>query len=830
MRSFSLLVVFVLFQAQLFAETYLYFENSTSLNFSVSSVQTGSHTMDSDEWWHSTADVAAWQNETNLLDVNRNEGIHNGTNFYLTTTLSNAAFSIDLKLKLNGNFIGSDIWSSASGPGFNHGWTSDNNFHSSIFTVNGRQYELKYTFYFTGGYDDILFTLHEFDVFKTDAAELADPYILNVLAYNTYMLTPPIALSDQGTRAQHIDDAVHDFDAILIQEVFDNSARATLLEQLAPEYPYQTAVVDLPNLLEDGGIMIVSRWPIEYSRQMTWNDCNTPDCLANKGVMYARINKLGKKYHLFSTHQQAFNGNDDIAVRNLQMQQFSAFIDAQNIPLDEAVIFGGDMNVDKHTNKLNEYNNMLSIFNASEPTYIGHVNSWDKYANHYIGLGSEEPEYLDYVLADDDYLIPYEQSNTVWVLRSNHNDMWNIHDLSDHFGIHGRFVYCIRETTTVDAGWSFISSSIIPDDPDMLSVLQGFENDIIILKNGAGDVVIPSIGFNGVGDWDVTAGYQVKSSNSVELDMECTPVDPSKTPILLTEGWSMIAYLRNSPMDASIAMAGVISDVIIMKNETGQIFLPAFGINNIGDMNPGEGYKIKMLNTNTLTYAANTLRNPGSIKLIPSVAAHYTRSYQTVENATVVIPNGSIKGLQEGDEIGVFNSAGQIAGSGVFEGNHLALTVWGVDELDPVSSSMVNGEQMKLKLWRPSLQREYEMTVTYSSGTPEYRNDGLSIVGHGSVPDLENEATPPYTSAAFYLYPNPASNSIHLEVVLPKASEIEISLFDLMGRTIAPPELYELKEGTSVLNKDVSHLPSGRYFYRVRSKDALMNGRFIKMP
>ncbi|MCP4123964.1 MAG: T9SS type A sorting domain-containing protein [Bacteroidetes bacterium] len=511
------------------------------------------------------------------------------------------------------------------------------------------------------------------------------------------------------------------------------------------------------------------------------------------------------------------------------MQQFNAFIDAQNIPVDEAVIFGGDMNVDKHTNKLNEYNNMLTIFNASEPAYIGHVNSWDKYANHYIGLDSEEPEYLDYVLADDDYLIPYEQSNTVWVLRSNHNDMWNIHDLSDHFGIHGRFVYCIRETTTVDAGWSFISSSVIPDDPDMLSVLQGFENDIIILKNGAGDVVIPSIGLNGVGDWDVTAGYQVKSSNSVELEMECTPVDPSKTPIFLTEGWSMVAYLRNSPMDVSIAMASVSSDVIVMKNEIGHIFLPAFGINDIGDMNPGEGYKIKMSNTNTLTYPANSLRNMESSNLPQSVAAHYAISHQTIENATVVIPSGSVKALQEGDEIGIFNSVGKIAGSGVYEGNHLALTVWGVDDPEPARNTMQSGEHMMLKLWRPSLQREFDMTVTYTSGASEYKNDGLSIVGHGSVTELENEATPPYTSAALYLYPNPADNAIHMEVVLPEASEIEISLYDLMGRAAAAPELYDLKEGTSVLNMDISNLPSGRYFYRVRSKDALMNGGFIKM-
>ena len=145
-----------------------------------------------------------------------------------------------------------------------------------------------------------------------------------------------------------------------------------------------------------------------------------------------------------ATHQNAQQVAGDpgfVAVRDLQMQQFNTFIDAQNIPADEAVIFGGDMNVDKHANFLNEYNNMFTIFNSTEPTYIGHPNTWDKYANHYVDLGSVEPEYLDYVLADNDYLVPDEQSNEVWILRSNHDDMWNIHDLSDHFGVLGRFEY-----------------------------------------------------------------------------------------------------------------------------------------------------------------------------------------------------------------------------------------------------------------------------------------------------------------------------------------------------------------------------------------------------
>ncbi|MEZ5009940.1 MAG: T9SS type A sorting domain-containing protein [Chitinophagales bacterium] len=473
MKKLILLSTMVLIQMTIYAQkTYVYFQNSTSLDFSVSSTQTGTHTMESSEWWSSTTTINAWQNETNVLWTNRDAGIHWGDDFYLTTTLTSGSTSIDLKLKLQGDFIGSTIWCAAAGPGFSHGWSSDNNFHSQIFSISGKQYEIKYTFYFTGGYDDILYTIHEFDAFSANAAELNDPNIMNVLAYNTYMLSVPIALSDQGTRAQHIDEAVHDLDAILIQEVFDNSARATLLAQLAPEYPYQTDVVDLPNIYEDGGVMIVSRWPIEYTAQMVFNNCLDADCLSNKGVMYARINKLGKKYHLFSTHQNAQQVAGDAAfvnVRNLQMQQFNAFIDAQNIPVDEAVIFGGDMNVDKHANFLNEYNNMFTIFNATEPTYIGHPNTWDKYANHYVDLGSVAPEYLDYVLADNDYLVPDEQSNSVWVLRSNHDDMWNIHDLSDHFGVLGRFVYTYPvnacDTTTISIA-SNVSDETAPNAND----------------------------------------------------------------------------------------------------------------------------------------------------------------------------------------------------------------------------------------------------------------------------------------------------------------------------------------------------------------------------
>ena len=58
-------------------------------------------------------------------------------------------------------------------------------------------------------------------------------------------------------------------------------------------------------------------------------------------------------------------------------------------------------------------------------------------------------------------------------------------------------------------------------------------------------------------------------------------------------------------MDAAVALDGISSDVLIVKDINGASYIPSFGINSIGDLQPGQGYKIKMANSATLTYPDN---------------------------------------------------------------------------------------------------------------------------------------------------------------------------------------------------------------------------------
>ncbi|MES2619373.1 MAG: endonuclease/exonuclease/phosphatase family protein [Bacteroidota bacterium] len=447
-KIFTLLFWLLTFQA--FSQvTYVYFQNNTSLSFGVSCTQTGDHVMSAGEWWGMSGSLIPWTRNTNVLWTNRETGVHNGNTFYHTVFLTSAGETVQLKLKMEGNLIGSDIWASAAGPGFSDAWFSDRSFHTQNFTLNGKSMTIKYTFYFTGGFDDVLYTIQENDPFPIPSNDLSNARKLNVLTQNAYMRPSELFFDDQDTRKHYYDDLLHNYDAIIFQEMLDDDVRADMLAQLSAEYPYQTQVVDVPNHsdfdpIQDGGVLIISRWPLEAEDQYLFGStCHLDDCTAYKGFKYCKMNKLGVRYHLFGTHMDAFNEIEDVNIRKTQLQMARSFINSKSISTSEAVLFGGDLNIDKLTNKWGEYDSLwTNFFGAQMPTYIGGLNaSWDTETNTYLESTSDAPEYLDYVLAMKPNLLPTTATNQVTPYRTVNGDMWEKFDISDHYGVRGVFQY-----------------------------------------------------------------------------------------------------------------------------------------------------------------------------------------------------------------------------------------------------------------------------------------------------------------------------------------------------------------------------------------------------
>ncbi|MDZ7777411.1 MAG: hypothetical protein U5L09_18285 [Bacteroidales bacterium] len=108
---------------------------------------------------------------------------------------------------------------------------------------------------------------------------------------------------------------------------------------------------------------------------------------------------------------------------------------------------------------------------------------------------------------------------------------------------------------------------------------------------------------NLIGDWENTEGYLVKMSGDATFDMTGTPVDPQMD-IPLNNGYSFISYLYDEPMNAATAFSSLQNDLIFVRNTEGKQYWKIGGnwVNNIGDLEPGEGYFVKTTAATTFNY------------------------------------------------------------------------------------------------------------------------------------------------------------------------------------------------------------------------------------
>jgi hypothetical protein len=145
----------------------------------------------------------------------------------------------------------------------------------------------------------------------------------------------------------------------------------------------------------------------------------------------------------------------------------------------------------------------------------------------------------------------------------------------------------------LSSGWNTISSNIFSNAPNMDSIFAEME-ELVSVKNADGQIYNPAQNINQIGDWNIAHGYMVYVTAPATLQITGTAVNPTETEINLVSGWNLISYLRNSQMPVGTALASINSSIILVKNNLGQLYYTAFGLNTIGNMQQGQGYWIYM--------------------------------------------------------------------------------------------------------------------------------------------------------------------------------------------------------------------------------------------
>ncbi len=376
------------------------------------------------------------------------------------------------------------------------------------------------------------------------------------------------------------------------------------------------------------------------------------------------------------------------------------------------------------------------------------------------------------------------------------------------------------QTINLISGWSIISTYIDPLNPLCEDIFAAISSNVTIVKNGAGQVFWPAFGVNIIGNVLIGEGYQINTITTDLLNIEGVAVVPENTPFNIPVGWSIIGYLRQSPADASLMLSSIVSDVVILKNSIGQVYWPYWGINDIGNLNPGEGYQINTSNAVTLTYPANNQTSKLSFNSSYELD-HFSKPVNTGNNMTLLILESAWPiDIVHGDEIGIFNTSGNIVGSAVYSNNNLPISVWGKDILIPNSGNgLVENEIFEIRIWQQSTNTVIITSVVkLSIGSAAYTKDGISVIDRLGL-TWDNEL--------FQNSPNPCSNYTNIGFKLNQANNISLDIYDISGKLIYQVVKEYINANEYNYSVDVSEFENGKYIYTLHTDKKTYAKQFI---
>ncbi|MEA3443264.1 MAG: T9SS type A sorting domain-containing protein, partial [Bacteroidota bacterium] len=374
---------------------------------------------------------------------------------------------------------------------------------------------------------------------------------------------------------------------------------------------------------------------------------------------------------------------------------------------------------------------------------------------------------------------------------------------------------CSTQTQSIvlQQGWDMYSSYLDIINPEISLVFDSILNNLILIKNTYGNVYWPAFNYNGIGDMITGQGYHINMLQTDTLYISGNTIDPLQTTLSLPSGWSLVGYLHTTPANIVLMLTPIVSDLVIAKDGSGNVYWPLFNINTIGNMIPGKGYQLKLSASVSFSYPAITTANSKTL-LNRIEPVHFQKLKSGSNNMTLGIPINTWQHKPKtGDEIGVFSQSGLLVGSSVFSGGNLAIAIWGDDIYSENIAGLQKGEKFILKIWHRDNGKEEIIDIeNWSEGDDIYTADKIAIVGELFYSSVTGENIVLYQNM-----PNPFTNQTEFSFYLPAPTRVEFSILNLLGEKIDLVFSGTKEAGLHRIKYQTKNLSAGSYYYHLKT-------------
>ncbi|NCA86881.1 MAG: T9SS type A sorting domain-containing protein, partial [Clostridia bacterium] len=376
------------------------------------------------------------------------------------------------------------------------------------------------------------------------------------------------------------------------------------------------------------------------------------------------------------------------------------------------------------------------------------------------------------------------------------NDPYNRIFWGDEFATHN---------ISIPAGWSGISSFVIPNQPAMEAVFAPISSELIIAQTMT-QIYYPGENINTIGNWVSQLAYKVKTSATCTLPV-IGEYETDMT-VSLNAGWSLLPVVSLVGADASDLLIPA-NGFVIAKDVAGTgVFWPQYGINTIGTLLPGKAYFVLMTAPGVVDYTG--MKSSGNHTGLQDLSGLEGFGIQpTPSTHTIAILPEALKVFDQGTIIGAYDQNGNCFGATVYHSETISLTVFGDDPTTAGKDGFFEGEIIFFKTLT-GFKTLSGLTPTYDNSLPQF--DGLFTEnGLSAIKGFESSTGVEFNdfSSLVNIFPNPSDGAVNITGL---QSGAKISVTDVHGQRV----LIESCLSDDLKTIDLTSFNPGIYFIKIQ--------------
>jgi photosystem II stability/assembly factor-like uncharacterized protein len=156
-----------------------------------------------------------------------------------------------------------------------------------------------------------------------------------------------------------------------------------------------------------------------------------------------------------------------------------------------------------------------------------------------------------------------------------------------------------KQTIYMTQGWNLISSYVKPTSTATEDVVASLD-ELLLMKDEDNQIYFPQLNLFQIDEFDYTKAYYIYCNSIDTLEIEGTYDAANQPAISLKKGWNLIGYTLSHPTSCDDAFESLVDNqgnkkYLLVRDLGSNVYFPFLNLDTIGDLVPGKGYKIYML-------------------------------------------------------------------------------------------------------------------------------------------------------------------------------------------------------------------------------------------